>query len=552
MHGLSAIYLPATNYNRIINLLYNPPLGAINYLRCAHIVVLDQRYSYRTQINDTLYTFYNNLYIDGGGEETRMVILSTKEVNESDIHDIYFDMFSMGDIDAIFVAPKNNVLTVYNWFPFGRDGFDCPESNNEVEVLDKWENGRFSNGRALFPKKVPKLFKGCKMKVSVALYDPLMVLDKEGRPYDGVEYRIIKIIAERLGLEIEFVSHNRADGWVWSDGKTVHGAAVDVLRGTVWMMASAGTNTEHSYHCTIVSSPYMTGDIAWFFQDPEAVPTWKLIYMGFDGLLWTLVILTIIIFALVIYFIAKFDKNTISLDSISSCILASWSFNLGTSSISFPSSDVIRLVIAAYLLYTMHIDLAYTGALTGLITTGRQESEITNYHQILEKKIRTGAMSYLRYLLMYIDDPLVMKVVHDNFQIEDMEEAFETMEKYRNISILDNSIYMLNKIKTKRYKVYQSELNIGTFYFGIEMRRNHFLEERIASLSSKIFESGISDQIVDNFTTILKTSQKMMNLNAYTLKDLAGPFFALFLGQALAVLVFLGELINYYLPRYLH
>ncbi|KAE8574013.1 Ionotropic receptor 110 [Halyomorpha halys] len=549
IHEKSATYLPATNYHRIINLLYDPPLGAVNYLRCAHIVILDEQNSYEIQINDILYTFYNNHYKDGGGKETKMIIVSTKEVNESDIHSIHFKMFTMGDIDVVFLAPKNNILTLFTWFPFGRNGFSCPERNNDIEILNKWENGKFSNDTNLFPKRVPKLFNGCKMKVSVAHYPPLMIFDDNGNPSDGVEYRIIEIIAKGIGLEIDYVTHY---DWVWSDGKTVHGAAVDVLRGTVWMMATAGTNTDHSFSCTIVSSPYMTGEIAWFFQDPVAVPTWKLIYMGFDGVLWTLVILTIVMFAFVIYLFAKYDRNTMSLDSISSCMLASWSFNLGTSSISFPSNEVIRLVIAAYLLYTMHIDLAYTGALTGLITTGKLESEITSYQQILEKKIRTGAKSYIRYLLMYIDDPLVAKVVHDNFQIEDMEKAFEIMEKFRNISILDNTIYMLNKIKVNRYNVYQSKLNIGTFYFGVEIRRNHFLEKRIADLSSKIFESGISAHIIDQFTAILKASQNEMNLYAYTLEDLTGPFFALFLGHSVAILVFFGELIKYYLSRYSH
>ena len=548
IHKSWAPNLPAANVHETYVPFPNPLPGALNHLHCAHIIILDEGSSFVYQIDQIIYTFYTNFYENGGGERTRMIVTTTEEVNETEVHRLLFHMYKMGDLDVVFIGMKFNVVSVFTLFPFGTDGGNCPENNSGIEILDFWRNKSFALGANLFPNKLPERFNNCVMSVSTVHYPPFMFLNFDNAPYNGIEFHILDTLTRHMGLTPNFTGYRRTDGWMWSEDGNVLGAMADLRRGQVWLMVAGTSSIVYNFPSLYVPHSYMSSQLSWFFQEPQKVPTWKLIYVAFSKLLWIFVLTTMAVFPYSLYLLGKLERSSAFLKEMSKCVTVSWSIAVGHSSSMHARTQVIRLVLAAWLFYSMHMNLAYTASLTGLITAGKMERRVTTFEQILELDLKTAINVYLTSQFSYMDEPAVKKVLSNYMLISgplNRREVFSQMRKYRNVSILDVDTYLSYKIKKHKLLIYKSDLKICFYSTGILLRRNHFMVGRISELSSRICEGGISVKYVNDFTeSSWKTSYKSVTLKAYNMKDLAGPFFILIIGYFLSFIIFFVELFN--------
>ena len=77
--------------------------------------------------------------------------------------------------------------------------------------------------------------------------------------------------------------------------------------------------------------------------------------------------------------------------------------------------------------------------------------------------------------------------------------------------------------------------------FGLKLRRNHFIADRISELS-RVFESGLAANIIDEYTVLSSNKTKGV-VEPFNLQDFTGAFLVLIAGLVASTLVFLGEII---------
>ncbi|CAH1397444.1 unnamed protein product [Nezara viridula] len=543
LHDDWAVNLPAAHNN-----LFHTPLmriGPICYLHCAHIIILDDSVSYIKQINQILYTFYGHFYEDGAGNRTRMVITISAETNEAKIYALLKYMFRMGEIDVIFVGKKDGVISVFTLFPYGKDKKSCPEDNS-VEILDRWVGGRFEKNTNLFRDKVPRKFNNCTIEVGTMNDPPHFMLDDDGNGMGGIEYRIVKMIGHHLGLNIRFkIYYSRNDSVFWTEKEMPRGIRADLRKGRVWMIMSGHSNFIFTFSCITVPHSYLTNRVTWFFSNPKQVPNWELIFLTFDGPLWILVLVTTIGFPSIISILAKFFKRKHPFQILSTSMLIMIGLLFANPSSVKLKGALFRIAFAAWLFYIIHINLAYSVALTCFLITGKWESKITSFEQMLQLKIKTAMTENIVIQTSGVEEPLLKKVLSNRIIIQDVSEIFSHHE-LGNFTLLEREPTFKYKIKKYGLSFYNSDLDLGFVYLGLKMRRNHFLIDRIGDLSSRVLENGSVKKFIWDYWPDPR-SPRRSGFESFTLTDLSGPFLVLAVGSTISLIVFLCEILFEYI-----
>ena len=260
-----------------------------------------------------MYMLFTNYYQNGGGEKSRMVIVEPVDIQENRIYELLHYMYNKGDIDVVFVAKKQNRVTLNSYFPLGLDGKSCSEDNTVIEELDSWVNGSFMRGKNLFPDKVPRIFNNCTCRISTVNYPPFVMLCVDGNPCDGLDFRIFELMSRHLGLRKSYVVFSRHASFISELDGELHEAISDVQRGLVWLLMSAGYNLAYDFNCLFVPLTYMTSKTSWFFQNPLEIPNWKVIYLSFNNKLWVMFMGSTILFISSMSLLSRIVKNFNSL-----------------------------------------------------------------------------------------------------------------------------------------------------------------------------------------------------------------------------------------------
>ncbi|KAE8573339.1 uncharacterized protein [Halyomorpha halys] len=540
LHEDWAVNLPAVNRYSVDNPFLRP--GPTCYLNCAHIIILDGNVPYIRQIFYILYTFYSHFYENGGGNRTRIVITVSDDASEQRAYRALKYMFTLGEIDVIFVAKVDGVINVYTLFPYGKDKNSCLEDNTGIVKLDRWINGSFEKKEDLFPDKIPRRFNNCTIKVGTMHDPPHLMLNEQGEGVGGIEYRIVEMIARHLGLKIHYKFYSRNDTILWTKKERPYGIRTDLRMGRVWMIVSGHSNYIFTFSCITVPHTYLTNRITWFFSNPKKVPNWKLVILAFDRLSWFMVIATTLAFPLILYILAKFSKKKHPFQSLSTTMIIMLGLLFVNPPSVKPKGNFFRIAFAFWLFYIIHVNLAYSAGLTSLLITGKEESRITSFQQILERNIKTAMTENIVIQTSDVDEPVLRKVLSNRIVIQDFSEIYSYHDS-GNITILEREPTFLYRIKKYNLSFYKSDLNLGFVYLGIKMRRNHFLIDRIAELSSRVLENGFVNMFIKRYWPLPKESE-MSGFESFNLKDLTGPFLLLAIGTTISSLVFLGEILR--------
>ncbi|CAH1406620.1 unnamed protein product [Nezara viridula] len=497
MHEDWAVNLPAIS-SESIKYPFIPP-GPSCYLNCAQIIILEDDVPYVEQIDQIVYTFYTQTYQDGGGNKSRIVVTVSAESNQVEVYLLLKHMFIKGDIDVIFVGKMDGFINVLTLFPYGKDKESCPEDNTEVETLDRWVDGRFEKHTDLFPDKVPRKFNDCTINIGTMDDPPYFITDGQGNGVGGIEYQIAEVIGRHLGLRNRYMFFSKNDSVLWSETERPHGMRTELRKGQVWMIISGHSNFIFSFSCLTVPHAYLMNRISWFFSNPNQVPNWKLISLAFDRNSWILVLVAALAFSLILFARARFLRKQHPFQRLSTSMMVILGLMLANPSNINLKGILFRIAFATWFFYTIHINLAYSAGLTSLLITGKLEPRVTSFEGILQRNIKTAMTMNVVLQISGVEEPLIKQVLSNRILVEDVSEVFS---QSGTLAILEREPNFLYKIKKYNLSFYRSELNLGFVYLGLKMRKNNFLVDRIAELSSRVLENGSVNKFVQDYWSV--------------------------------------------------
>ncbi|CAH1389915.1 unnamed protein product [Nezara viridula] len=521
----------------------------INFIKCSYVITI-RNANYTSQLAEILYRPWNNLYRVGDSPYTRFIIIVDGEISKEETYEALKMMYRFGDVDVVLVGRENNVTSIFTLFPFGKDGKSCPEDNMELSRIAQWE-GKFTEVD-FFPDKVPHLFQGCDFPVSTVHYPPA-IFSLSDDNYDGFDYRLLGIITEKINASLRITFYNRIDGWLWVDKKyNIRGSLNDLREGFSWAIVASLSNNQLHYTACNIETPYVYAKLMWYFPNPLPIEKWKFIYLAFSRELWISGVITAVLTPFFFFLFAKVTRKEYYFMEFEKSCFTLWSIIFGNSTGFLPKTVHFRFIFSLWLFFTIHLNLAYTASLTGLITGGKLESKVSTLDDIAERNLTTATFMYLVGVLASIDEPEVRKAVSRYIIVNDYDKIFATMVTHRNLSIVDNNVYIDHLIVRKKLQIYQTPVTLLHVPTGIMMRRNHFMFERIDKIVQRLISAGISYKLVEDFTIPLWKKREKKNWKAVDINGLAGPFILYACGVLLSFIAFIFEIIYFYRNKFVN
>uniref|UniRef100_T1HNN5 Ionotropic glutamate receptor C-terminal domain-containing protein n=1 Tax=Rhodnius prolixus TaxID=13249 RepID=T1HNN5_RHOPR len=531
LHKMKAFYL----LRPVVNIVTKVPFP------CFYIILLGEK-DYLLD-NDPA-KINSKFFLNKETELSKYIVIAQNKLNFQQKSKALITLFRRGHPDALLLNPEDN-LFAYTLFPFGEKMKNCPENGIEIKLLDKWVNNRFHKN--LYPHKVPQLFNGCNLDVSFIEYVPYTIYHgrNEVKGIDGV---MVKLIGESLNMTVRWLL--RESWFSYLKNGSHYGILPDILYGRTHLACGGLIRSPELAGYVHFTTTYAISYLTWYLPQPPYEQTWKTMYKAFQKKLLLLSIAVIFTIPVFIAIIAKLADNELSLfKCITRCYVAAWALAVGNSTGKKPRTTSVRIIYAVWMIYAMHLALAYTASLAGLLTKSAHRPRVKNFNDLINTGLPTAMLDVHQSATTNISDPEVRQALDKFLLIEDTDEAISLMALHGNMSILDNSAYVDYTICSKFSKkpIYNSGLSTFPMKTGLMMRKSHFLYKIINKMIIRLVESGINDKIIKSTTKCRKTSRRLKSgqFKASTLRGLSGAFLVLGVGLLVAIAVFFLEQIIY-------
>ncbi|KAF5301306.1 hypothetical protein FQR65_LT08925 [Abscondita terminalis] len=189
-----------------------------------------------------------------------------------------------------------------------------------------------------------------------------------------------------------------------------------------------GANPNLSSSC-IVSRD----DVVWVVPTRKTIPSIEVLKIIFKVDLWIAVPLAYVLTSVVWYLLVKYFTNVS--DTFTSTLMIMWSITLFGSAERVPGSLAMKFVFIAYVVYSVHIQTAFTSNLVDILTVTQYEKGITNldelansditifmantslYRQSFSNRNTTNEMyNKIKEKIVFVDDMLsVVRGTNDNY-----------------------------------------------------------------------------------------------------------------------------------------
>lgn len=420
-----------------------------------------------------------------------------------------------------------------------------------------------------FTKESPKYFNGCNIIAATAPYPPFTFAkqiqeskDKTSLKYEGgLEIELVRLLSKKLGFTVEFdQSHDyEVVGCINKyTNRTEVGIEPDTQRYKIDFCFGGMTAFYGSVSRYDISFTYMFSELSWFVADAGVAPQWEIIFKVFssDVLLW--LVFVSLIFVLIYNTLDRWYKyNACKLTceckfkSIQNYVELLRTF-LGLSSDLKPQAPHSRVLFFAWSLFGLHVNIAFSTTLFVLLRNPPVEKEITTIQDLKNSGLKVSGPSL--YFDMFHDsnlDDTTRTLLSNRFWCTGMDQCFEQLFRYRNISILERYEHVRYLVNLNKNKIHKIDQNMITLGICILVNRGNPLTTDINRGIMQAFEAGLIKQWEKetrwkfcykcNVENLNEEKRRILGVN-----DLQTAFFILIFGYIASLSVFIVEILLYF------
>lgn len=491
-----------------------------------------------------------------------LLIWLQPESNLLQVRSVFEEFWKFEFLDVIaLVEMKYGGLSIYTYFPFTNTR--CSDSGPPV-LIDTWsqKNQMFTRQKNLFDRfeKVYNLH-GCSIQCSGSHRPPDSIIEQITNTtynYSGSGGLLFKFIAYHMNFTpvISRISDTTLnyEGAYANDSsitaKDVANKKVDIGFGMFSRLLDLHPKVsfvkETSMDCFTWAVPV----------GAAAGPSMWTTYIGeFSGLTWLLIGVYIIIAFVVLYFISKYaineDKRFKNHITLGFFVYNSF---LGAPVEEKPKTTSLRSFVAPWLYYSLVLSAAYQASLGSFATVPSGVANIEDTSQLLETKFSiTGSPQMFYILNASMDTSDAIKVLLKRFEVLPPGNFFPMVERIvlqRDVALFAAKgllSFFNSKLKSNNLTAsyLQPQCVIKSPSSALIVRRVSPLREPLSLITGRLFEAGMlirwesKSKPEDRFDSVLGTSKLY-------LQQMQGAFTLLISGLILSTIVFIAELVYYY------
>ncbi|KAF5271082.1 hypothetical protein FQR65_LT00501 [Abscondita terminalis] len=175
---------------------------------------------------------------------------------------------------------------------------------------------------------------------------------------------------------------------------------------------------------TCVMTPYFRNDIVYVVPPPKLIPRMIVLKIVFKPNLWVAVCVVFLCSSVVWWL---FDKYYLK-KSTSSAIFDVFSITLSGSIDKVPLQSPLRLIFVAYVIYSIHIQTAFTSNLVTLLTIPQYESHIRTLEELADSNLPIATNYNLMDMIRGLENLNTLYLtIYNNFKVASGDEIVEIM-----------------------------------------------------------------------------------------------------------------------------
>ncbi|XP_072152297.1 ionotropic receptor 21a [Bemisia tabaci] len=313
-------------------------------------------------------------------------------------------------------------------------------------ILTTWRNGSFTRPKVdLFPPKFKHGFNGHRLAIAVAEQPPF-VFHRSGSMgkgeanyessggWDGLEIRIVKIMAEMLNFTTEFRAMPESNDGDGPAGRVLN----EIQSGRVEMGLAGLYNTVDRIDDVIFSSPHTQDCASFVTLTSTSVDRYRAVFGPFTGGVW--IAMTLVYVFGIIPLSISHNHTINNLKRLKEWENMFWMvFGTFTNCFTFKGSNswtssqklATRTFIAAYWVFTIIITAAYTGSIIAFITLPAAPDMIESSKQLLRRNFKVSILDEGGWQNWFtdLDDPVGQKLLNDPILVPDVDSGLRNVTR---------------------------------------------------------------------------------------------------------------------------
>ncbi|PSN36813.1 Ionotropic receptor 508 [Blattella germanica] len=481
--------------------------------------------------------------------ESKIIIITTKIPIDDHIQLYMATIFltliwkALYASDTIFLIPDSRwrseyetevpAVNVFGWTPEEQND-PCLKELNKVSQLDCWWSDEvgFLINQDLFPSKDITDMKGCTFVVKTFENPPFMIEDPLRKSVrEGLYAKMIQALAQASNFEVVYKEYDFGQ--------------IPDLSGPHVMKATRLPGT-----CGF-SYPHFKDDVVWFVPAGAPFPTWYSLVKIFHPTMWFSVVATYILGCITYWGISKLEllvedlKRELGLSLIFTNIFVSqlaggfrYEFRNPSSLIFFP----------LWLIYCLQIYTAYQSSLIGFLANPGHFPPIKSTDELFASDLELNTA-----ILWNTGSPIVQ--IWDGFDSYPLcmeDECFERIAEKRDLALLTKRHYSelyitAHHMKNGKPTVVPLEEVRSTEYFTLQINIGCYMQRRMDSVFHRLVGGGIvnkwSEDCKSRYIKEYRVKKENVDVFVLTMKHLKGVFLLLIIGNLVAFLCFMSELL---------
>ncbi|XP_045621118.2 ionotropic receptor 21a [Procambarus clarkii] len=438
-----------------------------------------------------------------------------------------------------------------------------------VYLAGRWQRESTQRPSHLFPDKLNN-FHGNELRAVTFEHAPSIVQIQEASGvyhYDGIDIRLLHILADALNFRLKIVNPSDGDKWgspmangSWS------GLTGDLTQHRAHMGVANLFIHIHYLEVVDMTVPYDMEFGCFITPLPKPLPQWVALVYPFSSQVWWLTLAFLMAGTPLLYLASRLAHYFLQDET-------TWATNLGNNlfygtAIFFgmgmpklPESDVTRGYFIMWVWYGLLVTVVYRSALTAFLTIPLEPPPINTLNQLAGSSLPAWGAPGLTFKKMLEEnpDPTVQRLARRYLPVSDAQEGI-TLTAQGKYALMENRQFLEYTIATSYTNQHGEEtLHVMKecflpFRIGMAMPKRSPYKPNFDKIVTRVVEAGL---VRKWFHDILFMSRHRgsdedqdTRSGAFSLDNLQGAWLLLGAGLLVSLVAFLLESLTGYMCRH--
>lgn len=447
----------------------------------------------------------------------------------------------------------NDVVISYTWRPYSDT--NCGGKCEYVYILDRCTNNtiyEFEKQHDMFPSDM----KGCPLVAYAVIAEPYVmpaVRKLTNTSYDdayefqkGGEINLVKIISQFTNMTLITRTSEVQENWgvVYRNGTAT--GAFEVLRNETADFVIGNVEVTRVlrkwFHPTV---NYLQDEMTICLPKAQQAPTWDNLVIIFQWSTWVATFLSLVIMGLVFHFF-YYREHSNATKWPTNSLLMTFSMLLGWGATFEPKSPTFRILIFAWLCFSINMGISYESFLRSFLMHPRFEKQISSEADLIQSGIPLGGREI--YRSYFETNNASSFYLYRKYNSTTFSEGIRRAALQRNFAVVSSrrqAVYQDQKLGKGAPLIYCFPESDNMYKYGVAIltRRWFPMLERFNNIIRSVTENGLIDKWMNELLIHTVSSEEASTIVPLSIQNLLGAFMFIGFMYACSIVIFLGEVV---------